>query len=258
MKLAAIPGESPETDVRRALSLTVKALAGRGHLIGEFSRPDAVLAFGTGHPSAFSAPVIQFVLDGTEDFLRNSSLTVFQSPALREAFRDHYSERTAVIPCPADPGTGVPWEPRPGDGVICLTHGPGDGSETFLRAVAATGRRGELVTAGGAYPGAAACVFPSLLNRPPPGALMDIAASGVPVMAASSRFIHDLLQDGVSCLLHSPGNHLQLAGQLGHLLENPGLARYLSGNAVEFCRTALSMKAAGEMWSSLLEQVCFR
>lgn len=258
MKLVISPGDSPGSDVLRAVSLTGKALAGEGHLAGEFSRPDAVLVFGTGQASSYPAPVIQFVLDGTEDFMDNSSVTVFQSSALREAFNDHYSERTAVIPCPADPCPGVPWEPRPGAGVICLTHSPGDGRETFLRAVAATGRRGEFLPDGGVFTGAAACVFPSLLNRPPPGALMDMAASGVPVLAASSRFIHDLLQDGVSCLLHSPGNHLQLAGQLCHLLDNPGLARYLSGNAVEFCRTTLSMKAAGEMWSSLLEQVCFR
>ncbi len=160
MKLVAVTGESPEIDVRRALSNTMKAIAGMGHVFGEFSRADAVLAFGTVHHSAFSAPVVQYVLDGTEEIIANSNITVFQSPALREAFKDQYSERTAVIPCPTDPHKGVSWEPRPGDGVICLIHGPGDGRETFLRAVASAGCRGEFVTAGGEYPGVAACVSP--------------------------------------------------------------------------------------------------
>ncbi len=236
MKLVISPGDSPGSDVLRAVSLTAKALAAGGHLTGEFSRPDAVLAFGTGHRPAYPAPVVQYILDGTEEFSECSGITVFQSPGLREVFGERYSKTTAVVPVPAHPRPGLAWDPRPGAPVICLNHGPD----------------------GGVFTGAAACVFPSLLNRPPPGTLMDIAASGVPVLAASSRFIRDFLVDGVSCLLHSPGNRRQLTGQLCHLLENPGLARHLSRNAVEFCGTALSPLTLGEVWNSVLEQVCFR
>ncbi|PIE51681.1 hypothetical protein CSA37_03965 [Candidatus Fermentibacteria bacterium] len=86
---------------------------------------------------------------------------------------------------------------------------------------------------------------------------MEMMASGVPLLAAATNGLLDLVQDGVSGLLHSPGNWRQLAAQINHLAENRGLAGYLSSNGLKHCLKELSLEAAGRRWTEELEQVCF-
>jgi glycosyltransferase involved in cell wall biosynthesis len=86
---------------------------------------------------------------------------------------------------------------------------------------------------------------------------MEIMACGVPLLAASTNGLLDLVKDGVTGLLHSPGNHLQLAAQINHLVENTGLSDYLSDNARVYCETCLSLDNAGRLWTREMEQVCF-
>jgi glycosyltransferase involved in cell wall biosynthesis len=84
---------------------------------------------------------------------------------------------------------------------------------------------------------------------------MEMMASGVPLLAAATNGLCDLVTDGVNGLFHSPGNWKQLAGQINHLIDNPGLAGVLAVNAREHCLTHLSLKAVGQMWTELLEQL---
>lgn len=85
---------------------------------------------------------------------------------------------------------------------------------------------------------------------------MEFMASGVPLLAASTNGLLDLVKDGVTGLLHSPGNYIQLAGQINHLVENTGLSDYLSYNARVHCENSLSLDHAGRLWTRELEQVC--
>lgn len=86
---------------------------------------------------------------------------------------------------------------------------------------------------------------------------MEMMSSGVPLAAASTNGLLDLVTDGVNGVLHSPGNWKQLASQINHLTENRGLSRYLAGNARKFCVEKLSPEAVGQLWTKHLEQVCF-
>jgi len=84
---------------------------------------------------------------------------------------------------------------------------------------------------------------------------MEIMASGVPLLAASTNGLCDLVTDGVNGLMHSPGNWKQLAGQINHLTESPGLVEMLKGNAREHCMKYLSFQSVGDRWTELLEQL---
>ncbi len=86
---------------------------------------------------------------------------------------------------------------------------------------------------------------------------MEMMASGVPLLAASTNGLLDLVTDGENGLLHSPGNWRQLAAQINHLTENRGLSGYLAGNARKHSVEKLSPEAVGHLWTKHLEQVCF-
>jgi glycosyltransferase involved in cell wall biosynthesis len=80
----------------------------------------------------------------------------------------------------------------------------------------------------------------------------EMMASGLPVLAAATNGLVDLVKDGETGLLHPPGDWETLAAQALHLLDNPSAAAYLSGNGRCFCETDLSIEAVGRLWESAL------
>lgn len=80
----------------------------------------------------------------------------------------------------------------------------------------------------------------------------EMMASGLPVLAAATNGLVDLVRDGETGLLHPPGNWEALAAQAGHLLDNPSAAAYLSANGRRFCERELSIPAVGRAWDSAL------
>ncbi len=87
--------------------------------------------------------------------------------------------------------------------------------------------------------------------------VIELMASGVPLLVAAADWSRDLFTDGVTALFHSPGNWKQLAGQINHLMENSGLCDMLSGNAREYCVKHLSFESVGQRWTAVLEQLSF-
>jgi glycosyltransferase involved in cell wall biosynthesis len=79
-------------------------------------------------------------------------------------------------------------------------------------------------------------VVPSLADCASSEAALEIMSFGLPLLAASSGELIHMVQDGVTGLLHSPGNWRQLAGQIDHISRNRGLAAYLAENAMRYCR----------------------
>ncbi|MCK5841465.1 MAG: glycosyltransferase [Candidatus Sabulitectum sp.] len=87
--------------------------------------------------------------------------------------------------------------------------------------------------------------------------VIELMASGVPLLVAAADWSRDIVTDGVTALFHSPGNWKQLAGQINHLIENSGLCDMLSGNAREYCVKHLSFESVGQRWTEVLEQLSF-
>ncbi len=100
-------------------------------------------------------------------------------------------------------------------------------------------------------------VITSLGHRAVSYPAMEIMARGIPLLCSASGGLNSLVADGVTGLLHSPGNFRQLARQINHLVDNRGLADMLSTNARLRCEKYLSFDAVGALWTSVLEQLCF-
>ncbi len=82
---------------------------------------------------------------------------------------------------------------------------------------------------------------------------MEMMSSSLPLLAASTNGLPDLIRDGVTGLLHPPGNHTELARQALFLRRNPDVASRLGGNARRFCVENLSYEAVGRVWEEHLE-----
>jgi glycosyltransferase involved in cell wall biosynthesis len=87
-------------------------------------------------------------------------------------------------------------------------------------------------------------------------AAMEMMSSGLPVLAAATNGLVDLISDGRSGLLHSPGNHRQLARQVSFLLKNPAVMRDMGARARSRARETLSFDAVGEAWEEQLRTLC--
>lgn len=83
-------------------------------------------------------------------------------------------------------------------------------------------------------------------------AAMEMMASGLPVLAAATDGLVDLISDGRSGLLHSPGNHSQLARQVSFLLQNPSVGEEMGAAARDRACRKLSFDAVGETWENQL------
>ncbi len=84
---------------------------------------------------------------------------------------------------------------------------------------------------------------------------MEMMSSGLPLLAAATNGLLDLVEDGKTGMLHSPGNHEQLAAQALHLLENPSLAETLGRNAGRRMVEKYGYDTVAETWEGILAAV---
>lgn len=81
---------------------------------------------------------------------------------------------------------------------------------------------------------------------------MEMMSAGLPLLAASTNGLLDLVTDGETGLFHSPGDHRQLAAQATFLFANPSVAETLSRRARRFCIEKLDEKIVAPTWEEVL------
>ncbi len=289
MRILVIAGcDSADADA------AVRCMLKKGHEVlsastadGDF-QPDVIVCCGSVAAGASDVPVVQVISRLAGEFSSRTDLFVFSGES---AVPDGFQGRAVVIPFPVDTDVFYPV-PQSGEKII-LAPGrldPVKGHKTLVRAMTLVnpdfqavivGREdeytvrqmrdyagslgienrveftGEVKDMRPLFSRAAVGVVTSLGNQAVSHAGMEIMASGVPLLAAATGGLRDLVTDGVTGLLHSPGNWRQLAGQINHLLENRRLAETLAGNAREYCEEHLSFNSVGDRWTEVLEQLSF-
>jgi glycosyltransferase involved in cell wall biosynthesis len=103
------------------------------------------------------------------------------------------------------------------------------------------------------YPGVLAGLVTSLGSEVVSRAGMEFMSSGIPVLASTTNGLPGTVKDGVTGLLHPPGNHVELARAAEFLHRNPSAASRLGGNARRYCVEKLSYEAVGKAWERHLE-----
>ncbi len=84
---------------------------------------------------------------------------------------------------------------------------------------------------------------------------MEMMSSGIPLLASATNGLLDLVEDGRTGLLHSPGNHRQLASQAAFLLNNPSMSLRMGRRARKMCIDKLSYPVIGREWSRILGEL---
>lgn len=81
---------------------------------------------------------------------------------------------------------------------------------------------------------------------------MEIMASGIPLLAAATNSLLDLVKDGRTGLIHSPGDWETLARQVNWLLNRADIRRKMGKMAREYCISYLSPEIVGSMWEEII------
>ncbi|MEN8209266.1 MAG: glycosyltransferase family 4 protein [Candidatus Fermentibacteria bacterium] len=81
---------------------------------------------------------------------------------------------------------------------------------------------------------------------------MEMMSSGLPLLAAATNGLLDLVEDSVTGLFHSPGNYRQLASQAEFMLRNPSMTLRMGRRARKMCVDRLSYPVTAEKWSLTL------
>lgn len=82
---------------------------------------------------------------------------------------------------------------------------------------------------------------------------MEIMSTGLPLLAAATNGLLDLVNDGETGLFHSPGNYRQLAVQAGFLFDNPAMALRMGRRARNRCVSVFSYQIIGKKWEEVLQ-----
>ncbi len=101
----------------------------------------------------------------------------------------------------------------------------------------------------------AAGVVTSLGSEVVSRAGMEMMSSGLPVLAAATNGLLDLVDDGRTGLFHSPGNFRQLASQAEFLMRNPSLVLRMGRKARKMCIDTLSYRVVAEQWNTALDKL---
>ena len=81
---------------------------------------------------------------------------------------------------------------------------------------------------------------------------MEMMSSGLPLLAAATNGLLDLVEDGRTGLFHSPGNYRQLASQAAFMLRNPSMTLRMGRRASKMCIDRLSYPVIAEKWNLTL------
>ena len=84
---------------------------------------------------------------------------------------------------------------------------------------------------------------------------MEMMSSGLPLLAAATNGLLNLVDDGRTGLFHSPGNYSQLASQADFLLRNPSLTLRMGRKARKMCIDTLSYTVIAEKWNRILMEL---
>jgi glycosyltransferase involved in cell wall biosynthesis len=87
---------------------------------------------------------------------------------------------------------------------------------------------------------------------------MEMMSSSLPLLAAATNGLLDLVKDGRTGLLHSPGNYRQLASQAEYLIRNPSLVMRMGRKARKMCIDSLSYPVISETWNLALMELTKR
>ncbi len=250
-------------------------------------QPDVVICFGRPMvvPGSFHVQVVRWALESVQN---EADFYVFSNKSNVPLL---FEKRYAVIPFAVDTNKFCPCSVSNSKTIIALGKlNPAKGHKTLIQAMTLVDEKITAVIAGQedfytieqmsdfaelmgvkhriSFPGkvgdvnsllnsASVGIVTSLGNQQVSNAAMEIMSSGIPLLAAATGGLCDLVIDGVTGLIHSPGNWRQLAGQINHIMTNHGLADELSVNARNYCEKHLSFNTVGKMWTQLLEQLCF-
>ncbi len=81
---------------------------------------------------------------------------------------------------------------------------------------------------------------------------MEMMSSGLPLLAAATNGLLDLVEDGRTGLFHSPGNYRQLASQAAFMLRNPSMTLRMGKRARKTCIDRFSYPVTAEKWNHIL------
>jgi glycosyltransferase involved in cell wall biosynthesis len=86
-----------------------------------------------------------------------------------------------------------------------------------------------------------------------PLSILECFAAGLPIVSSSAGGIPNMVADRINGLLFAPNDHQAMAACALRLLEEPGLASLLAGNARGEC-DRYSWEAVGQQWTTLYRQ----
>lgn len=84
---------------------------------------------------------------------------------------------------------------------------------------------------------------------------MEMMSSGLPLLAAATNGLLNLVKDGKTGLFHSPGNFRQIASQAEFLIRNPSFALRMGRMARKMCIDDLSYPVIAEKWNFVLTEL---
>jgi glycosyltransferase involved in cell wall biosynthesis len=219
---------------------------------------------------------------------RRTSIVVFPSPFMaRRGYQGGRKGPVTVVPFPVDTERFIPSDGSREKLVVSLGRlSPVKGHRTLIAAMAEMPGDWKAVIAGGedqqtreelaafarekgvgdriSLPGvqddvrpllasASMGVVTSLGSEMVSRAGLEMMSCGLPLLAAATNGLCDMVRDGVTGLLHSPGNHRQLASQMRFLADNPAAGDYLGTAARRYVCQVHSLTAAGRAWEHILE-----
>ena len=94
-------------------------------------------------------------------------------------------------------------------------------------------------------------VVPSVWYENLPRVIVEAFACGTPVIASRLGALPELVEDGKTGLLFSPGDHKDLAGKIQHLIDDPSASRQMGLNA----RGVFEERYTADVNHRLLQQI---
>jgi glycosyltransferase involved in cell wall biosynthesis len=95
-------------------------------------------------------------------------------------------------------------------------------------------------------------VVPSLGSEVVSRTCLEMMSCGIVVLGAATNGLLDQIRDGVTGLIHPPGDWKTLARQADWLLSNPEVRNRMGSNARSVCESEYSLEAVGSVWESCL------